>query len=330
MQRVFFILFAVIACVSCEKNITEDFRKSNDRKIALSGEFVALDTPMVHVSRTISMVDLDTVSYIDNALLELKSGEDTYLMNHVGDGFYTTEGATMEPGKTYSLHCTADELPAVSAQLDIPELPNVTGLTYTVDTAYYMHINFNFTDLADSEDYYAYYLSGWKREIHTTHFFEEDTVFIDTINVLSILFQNTEDSIAEYGGGLGILTRWAGLNEISDRSTGGRILFFSDKEINGESYNLSVKINLLNNYNDSIPEIELTFQKQDKHLLEYLLALERYDPYPDFPIMQPVQLYSNIEGGFGLVYALSEYKYTIDVSEWYNDPAFIERLNNPR
>ena len=107
------------------------------------------------------------------------------------------------------------------------------------------------------------------------------------------------------------------------------IFIFSDKELNGESYNLSIKFSLLNSYNDSIPEVNIVFERRDKHLIEFLKAMERYEPNPDIEIsfMQPVHLYSNIEGGFGLVYALSEYKYTIDVSEWYNDPEFLERIN---
>ncbi len=332
MQKVIIIALTFLVCISCEKDITDDFRRSNDRRIALSGEFVALERPMVHVSRTISMVDLDSIIVIEDAILELHTEDDTYLMNHVGDGYYTTDGVIMEPGKSYTLNCSVDGLREASALIEIPDVTDVTDLIYTVDTAYYMYINFDFTDNVETEDYYSYYLSGWGRERRYTPYIEEDNIImiIDTINVFSIFYHSIQDSIAEYSGGLGIFTSSPFLYEITDRSIEGRRLFFSDKEINGQSYNLAVKINLLNCYNDSIPEIELTFQRQDRHLLEYLKVLEKYNPDPDFPIMQPVQLYSNIEGGFGLVYAISEYKHTIDVSEWYNDPLFLEWLNNPR
>lgn len=328
MQRLVLIVFVVFACFSCEKNITDDFRKSNDRKIVLSSNFMALDTPMVHVSTTISMVDLDTVRVIENAILELQTGNETYRMNHIEDGYYWAEGVIIEPGASYQLSCSADLLPAASTRLHIPEIPMISDFRYYVDTAYFMHIDFNFIDPVDSEDYYSYYLSGWKTEIRTVHYVNNDSVVIDTSNVFLNYHQQLEDSIVEYKGSLGYYGRSASLKEITDRHRGGKMLFFSDKEINGESYDLSVNISLLNTFNDSIPEIELTFQCLDKHLIEYLLTLQRYDPNPDYPIMQAVQLYSNIEGGFGLAYASSEFKYTIDMSEWYNDEAFLESLNN--
>lgn len=86
---------------------------------------------------------------------------------------------------------------------------------------------------------------------------------------------------------------------------------------------------LLLSYNDSILKVNIFFERRDKHLIEFLKSMGRYDPYPDIDIsiMQPVHLYSSIEGGYGLVYASSNYSHKIDVSEWYSDPAFLGRLN---
>ncbi len=238
----------------------------------------------------------------------------------------------MQPGTNYTLSCSTEGMDDASADLYTPAIPEISGLEYSVDTAFNMYINFNFTDHADTDDYYSYFLEGWQREIMHEHFFLDgvDSVSIDTSNVYWFFNQNIEDSIAEYNARLGG-NRYNSysIREFTDRDIGGYVFLFSDKEINGESYDLSIKFSLLRTYNDSIPEVNLVFERRDKHLIEFLKALERYEPNPDIEIslMQPVHLYSNIEGGYGLVYGLSEYSYTIDVSEWYNDPDLLRRVN---
>ncbi len=54
-----------------------------------------------------------------------------------------------------------------------------------------------------------------------------------------------------------------------------------------------------------------------------------YDPYPAQDFLQAVQVYSNIEGGFGLFTAESRVVDTIDLSEWYHDPDFLDYMNPP-
>lgn len=43
--------------------------------------------------------------------------------------------------------------------------------------------------------------------------------------------------------------------------------------------------------------------------------------------LQAVQVYSNIEGGFGLLTAESRVVDTVDMSEWYEDPDFMNYMN---
>jgi hypothetical protein len=332
MKRRIIIFLTCIICFSCEKDITEDFRNSNTRKIAISAEFVAMDTPMIHISKTISLLDIDSVHLIMDAVLELSTGSEIYRLDHVSDGYYSSEEMTMQPGASYTLSCSADGMAEASADLYIPTIPEIIDLEYSVDTAFNMYINFNFTDPADTDDYYSYFLEGWKREIMNMHDFTSgfDSITIDTSNVYWFFYQNIEDPLAEYNARLGG-NRYNSysIRDFTDRDIGGYVFLFSDKEINGESYDLSIKFSLLNTYNDSIPEVNLVFERRDKHLIEFLKTFERYEPNPDIEIslMQPVHLYSNIDGGYGLVYASSEFRTTIDVSEYYNDPDLLRRVN---
>ena len=54
--------------------------------------------------------------------------------------------------------------------------------------------------------------------------------------------------------------------------------------------------------------------------------MTRYNPNPDLPIVQPVQIYSNIEGGMGLLFSAEEARWTVDMSSYYSDPGFLQYM----
>jgi hypothetical protein len=67
--------------------------------------------------------------------------------------------------------------------------------------------------------------------------------------------------------------------------------------------------------------------KRDQHYFKFIESYINYDPYPEQDFFQSVQVYSNIDGGFGLFTAESRVVDTIDLSEWFNDPDFLELMN---
>ncbi len=328
MKNAIIIAALTIICFSCEKNITEEFSKTNQPKIALSGEIIALENPMVNLSRTITMTDLDTVVFLNNAIVEIESGDDVYLMNSIGNGYYLTEEFVAQPGETYTVSCSVSELPSASASVRVPELPALSNLTYTVDEDYVMHFTVDIDDPADLDDYYAFYFLGWGREINHQHYF--DSLVIDTTTVFKYYSLFMEDPVMEYTGSW----RRNSFYETDENGAFGSTFYFTDKLFIGASYQLSVDMDLRRTYNDSIPEIEFNFIKRDEYFFNYFKSILRNNTSSgidsDLPIMQPVHVYSNIDGGFGLLTASSRYSQTIDMSEWYDDPDFIDYLNSQK
>lgn len=298
------------------------FSESNEQKIALSGEISALTNPLVNLSRTITLLDLDSVYFLDEASVELLTENDSYSMTSIGNGYYRAEGFLTQAGETYTINCSANNLPPASATIYVPELPDMSSLTYSVDEEFIMHLSLNIADPAELDDYYSFFLAGWQ----TQHRYSYDSERIETIDTMIVYGKyhiNMRDSVMEYTEG------YRSFNEVDDNNRWGSEFFFSDRLINGSSYQLSIDISLLNTYNDSIPEIEFHFNKRDEHFFSYFISLMRYDPYPDLPVMQPVHIYSNIDGGFGLLTGSAKFTYVIDASEWYEDPNFLElKLGN--
>ncbi len=314
-------IIAIIAClpimVSCEKDITEKFEDSQQNVFILSGELSAFEHPTINLTRSITMAQLDTLQYLNNAQVEIRSGDQSYQMEPGGYGNYTSSELLLQPGQEYHIHCSGEELPDASASVVIPVLPVVSEITLTVGDSLDLHLDIAIDDPATFRDYYTFYISGWLMEIHVHHD-ETGIETRDTLNVFTNYHLNIQDSVFEYSGNL------QRFQIIEEESRYLSMVHFSDRLFNGSTHHLTVNSFLWSFYNDSIPEINIHLVKHDEHYFNFLESMTRYDPYNDLPIIQPVQIYSNIEGGFGLLTSRSHFTRTIDMSEWYYDPALLE------
>ena len=177
-----------------------------------------------------------------------------------------------------------------------------------------------FEDPASTEDYYELYLAGWRTDI-SHHYHNGELISVDTNTVYRSYTVMNLDPVMEYEGSFG---NYEAYDLDMPR---GQEFVFSDQQINGMDHTLSVNSSLLWTYNDSIPELYVHLVKKDVHFYNFISTYMHYDPYPDQDFLQPVQVYSNIENGFGLLTAESMVVDTIDLSQWYYDPDFLELVN---
>ena len=311
----------IIAClpilVSCEKNITEEFEDTQQNVFILSGVLSASEHPTINLTRNITMTQLDTLLFLNNAQVEIQSGNQTYQMEPSGYGNYTAMELILQPGQEYHIHCSGEDLPDASASVTIPHLPVVSEIICTAGDSLDIHLAIAIDDPAESRDYYTFYISGWLMEIHVHHD-ETGAETRDTFNVFTNYRLNIQDSVFEYSGDL------RNFQIIEEENRYLSVVHFSDLFFNGSTHRLSVDDYLWRFYNDSVPEINIHLVKYDEHYFHFLESMTRYDPYNDVPIIQPDQIYTNIEGGFGLLTAKSHLTHTIDMSEWYDDPRLLE------
>jgi hypothetical protein len=314
-------LLSLLLLLSCEKDVSDQFRESKHSMFVISCIATAGESPLINLTRSSTLIEIDSLWFLNNALLELESGDQSYLLNSVGEGFYTQENHSLEAGNSYTIRCSGEELPNASVNFEVPPYPNISEFSFAVDDSFFFSLDLEISDPAQTDDYYSFSISGWKTEVvhhYNSNTGEERT---DTSNVYINYPVLQRDPVFEYCG------RSEYFEVYDHKSVFNEVVHFSDKQFDGKTHTLSLKGPLSWFYNDSIPEINIHLVKRDAHYFKFLESIILYDPYNDLPITQPVQIYSNIEGGFGLLTAKSPLTYTIDMSEWYNNPEFLKSLH---
>ena len=321
MKRLIYISLVLLALCSCEVDVTDEFRNQQPLFV-VSGHFVVGEVPRINISKTITMTTLDSLMLLDNAQVEVWCGGQTYLLGGEGKGCYRNENLVPEPGDELKISCSGEGLPTASIETMIPELPVVRGVDFRVDENFDFVLDLHFEDPALTEDYYEFYLSGWRKEICKSYE-DGELVQVDTSTVYQNYGVRMLDPVMEYEGSYG------NYEAFDMASPFGTQFIFSDVQINGTDHTLSVTHNLKWIYNDSIPELHVHLVKKDVHFYNFITTYMHYDPYPDQDFLQPVQVYSNVDNGFGLITSESMVVDTIDLSQWYYDPDFLELLKNP-
>jgi hypothetical protein len=312
------ILILSFLLFSCEKNVTDRFLDAHENVFIISGELSAGEHPVINLTRSITLLQPDSLWFLDNARVEIRGGQDSYLMKSAGYGNYTCEDCIMEAGKEYHFLCSGEGLPDASSTVRIPEIPVLAELTLTADEEYNFTLDLVMNDPAGCDDFYTLYSEGWLTEI--VHHHKNDTDYIDTTTFFTRYRMAFPDSLVEFTGTPG---RFSTVEEGYSRAS---TLHFSDKLFNGGSLHFS-SVNAWGSfYNDSIPEVQVCLEHRDEHYFNFIRSIIHYDPNSDLPVIQPIQVYSNIEGGFGLLTTKNTIRRTIDMSRWFHDPDFPYRI----
>ncbi|MEZ5069570.1 MAG: DUF4249 family protein [Bacteroidales bacterium] len=311
----------LVFLVSCEEDITDQFAHS-ENQFVISGRVVAGQSPLINLTRGSSIIAADTLLYLNNAQMELRRGNDLYQLAPKGRGFYGNAEFLPASGETLVLTCSGEGLTDAGVVLEIPAAPSVHDLDFQVDENLAFTLEITLDDPAGSDDFYGFFLSGWRRQTVRTIDQETGIERTDTSQIYLKYGISLQDPIIKYTGGP------RGFSSYDPTSWNSGPFYFSDMEIDGSSHRLMARGNLNQLYNDTIPELHVTLLKHDVHFFRFLESFMHYDPMPDQDFLQKVQVYSNIEGGFGLVTAEAPWRDTIDLSPWFSDPDFQEGLND--
>ena len=320
MKNLLHIFLVLTIICSCEVDVTDEFRNQQNLFV-VSGQVVAGQSPRINLSRTITLTELDTLLFLNEAQLEIRKNDTLFVLDPEGEGFYRNESLIPLPGDVLSLRCSGEELPPVSVVATVPDYPQISDLSWEVDSFYNFTLELTIEDPASTADYYSFFISGWNLEVIYRYDGDSEPT-IDTSNVYGAYHLRILDPVLEYTGGPRQFYQY------NPSEPYGEYFHFSDRMINGTNHTLTVTDNLFHLYNDSIPEIYVHLIKRDFHYYNFLESYIHYDPFPEQDFIQPVQVYSNIEGGYGLLTAEAGVIDTIDLSEWYLDPDFLDHLGS--
>ena len=289
MKKIFILLIIASHIISCEKVIPFEGDVTVS-KLVINSIFESDSTFKVHVSSSRSVVDTASFLNIEDAEVKIldNNGNIVDVLNHINNGFYM--GQTYpEENKTYNLEVKHPNYSNITSLDSLPAPININRIDTTVMDPINgdrIQINLNFDDPSSFQNYYlleTYAVSEYIL-VEGIDTLEHE---IDTAQQYMIL----TDVVFQNGG-----SPWRDQGLFNDLLFNGqnKVLEFEipfyDESGYEDGYDWSYKISGIRIYLHNI----------SKSYYYYRTSLELYQNTSGNPFAQPVQVYSNIENGFGI------------------------------
>ncbi|MBK6950864.1 MAG: DUF4249 domain-containing protein [Crocinitomicaceae bacterium] len=281
-------LFCFTLLFSCEKEIPLDAEQKEPR-IVVNSIFGDGDTIYVHVSESRDVLFEGDLPNLTTAVVKLQdiNGNQLGDFTHLGDGIYKLTNYLPVVGQTYQLVVTNTGFDQVNAQTQTPSVITIS----TIDTLRKndeMDYAIKFSDDPSITNYYAIAIEkisifddgfgGY--EIYSDYYFETAEIF-------------TQNGSTDVDG-----TKYGSIFLFSDATfSGGQCVFDASNYIPVES-------------SDSLIVV-VSLMSLSEDYFKYKLSLEKYQETAGDPFAQPVQVYSNVENGFGIFGGYSVYRDSI-------------------
>jgi hypothetical protein len=290
MRKLLFLLSVSLIYISCEKIIPFE-GDVNIPKLVINSIFQSDSTFKVHVCSSRSVIDTASFQNIEDAVVTIKSENGSIIetLNYIENGFYIGQTFPQE-NQTYTLQVTHPNYANIisSDSLPSPITINSVDTSSIVDpiNGDRLQITMNFNDPESSQNYYL--IETYSVNEYLVIKNSDTTDYeLDTTKQYMIL----TDEVFQNGG-----SPW--------REQG----LFNDLLFNGQNKSLEIEIP---NYNETGNEIgyqwsyktlslRLYLHNISKSYYYYRTSLELYQSASGNPFAQPVQVYSNIENGFGV------------------------------
>jgi hypothetical protein len=299
--RIIGVAISFLFLFSCQKQIEIDFPHP-EKKLIVNGFLMPDSLIKIRVGKLIPFNNEISNFPVNDAVCEItEKGGETEILESEGNGFYSSQNITVESGKIYTLHVRKTDFPEVAATDTVPFPPTIDSMFYEhntlyapLDERYYNSLNVLINDDSNISNYYE--LSLILRDPDSTY------------SNLRVIIERSDD--------LAILN--TGLTDYQPEH-----LPFSDAVFNGESYHCSAYYKLPGG---SGPDFEGNYNYPEYYMDVHLNSCSyQYYQYSRSMILHlrnrenilfewvgnPVSLYSNVEGGYGIFAAYCPYSETL-------------------
>ena len=290
MKKLFFLLSVSLIYISCEKVIPFE-GDVNTPKLVINSVFESDSTFKVHVSSSRSVIDTSSFENIVDAVVTIKDGNGNVIevLNHVVNGFYKGQ-VLPEESTTYILEVNHPNYANITASDSLPSpiIINSVDTSTILDpiNGNRLRISMNFDDPENNQNYYLLETYSVNEYLIVENL---DTIEyeLDTTKQFMVL----TDEVFQNGG-----SPW--------RDQG----LFNDLLFNGQNKTLEIEIPNENwsgsedGYDWSYKTLTLRLYLHNITISYYYYrtSLELFQNASGNPFAQPVQVYSNIENGFGV------------------------------
>ena len=295
---IYIILFSLILS-SCREIIPIDVTK--DQKLVLNG-ILQKNKVEALISKSIGINQTgDDVEYINTAELKLYEGRQLIAQIPYNDtlniaGYYSLSGLDLKYNTDYTLVVKSANYDSVSATTQIPEEPQlgdivVSSQTLTdFDYSYPTYLfGIEIIDDKNQDNYYGITDSVTYMQLDYIWETNKDTSYL----IKSNLYMQTQDPA----------------NELDNYK-----IMFTDELFNGKKYTFKVNIEKYQfYYNDTVTvEFQVYGLSKDYYLLKKTSYLQsNQDELSMLLGATPVQIYTNVQGGFGFLGAYSVAKKSV-------------------
>lgn len=296
------LLAALLLTTACTKVIEFDGDETESQPVLIShAEADSLMTLRLSYSRF--FLSAKPYQAIGNAVIhaDLNGTASTSQFSYQDNGIYRSNFPLHE-NDTITLHISIPDKGEITAGCRVPLRPVVDDITVTpditVDTYYYDYtqntfnasawgdINFTFRlhDPATPGDCYmvrAYSIDSATGERHEQYIYLNDNILYD---------EDVANDYLDIGSGI-------------DYSS-GRQAYFTDERINGTAHTVQGHINVNFHYTSTLYIDVCAISRDDYLFFITLHSQQNSDDVLGF-VSEPVQIHSNVEGGIGILGAMS-------------------------
>lgn len=269
MKRfVLFLSLAIVGLASCEKRIPFDDPGAEPR-ITVNSLIEPTDSMYFYVSKSASILNPDEIEVITNAQVEIFENGN-FIGNAISfiDGDYFIQH-TPQVGSEYTVKVAADGLTSVEATTSIPTEAQLDFISMEEVETIEGDIRYEITmDLHDApgENFYVLRLgqeSSWDNSIYDQLFYSNEPVFIN---------RNEENYY------------WEGA-------------LFDDATFDGSTYRIKIQVGY---YDPDFDYLKLFLINASEDHFKYRQSYDAYYESNGDPFAQPVQIYGNVENGYGV------------------------------
>jgi hypothetical protein len=275
MKNLMTLLALSLIFSSCEKEIDYEIPDPGD-KIVVSGRLEDGQSPKIYLStsvysmlarepKTSNIYTAKLYSDAPNSPFELQAVLDP---NNLFDSlYYYTTANTIEAGRNYRLEVSAPNLDPVSAQTGVPDITLIENVRFDTATR---DLRFNFMDKASTSNYYIVELRG----VDNPYQF-----YISTADPSLEFFSFSQDPFGE-----------------GESRTYGTEAFLDDNQFNGQRKEINIRLEDFSNNN----RFYVYLHSISESFYRFRLT-EAAGDFNESPFSEPVQIFSNVSGGYGII-----------------------------
>lgn len=291
MKKVRILFSILLLSYSCIKEIEIPFPDDNPRQV-INCLFTEGENFKVEITNSIPILN-EEFDYINNATVVLFENDvEIETLQYQGTTYNSSVPA--QPNKTYKLKASATGFDQIITQDRMPNTPNISQVSLIeeayIDTSYGSYVgqfSFVINDDASQTNYY---------ELELIRTYKEYNLDEEEIRIAKTYCITTSNPA---------------INKEIEIQKGPSNLVFSDAFFNGTHFSLTVDFWNHYNYDDAAISYKIVIRSISKNYYLYKRRLNRHTEFQEGYVqdifIEPIQMFTNVENGFGIFAGYNEY-----------------------